>query len=125
MAEEFKKVHLLQQVMNNSKPLSIVIQEETKKLNGSDSSVEVNNKATVVTQGELVKIKDCSFPRELQFSAEVNLVGSKKAFKSFVGGLDVDVDFHGLWELTSHDPFDYPNPIGDIDMTALNPPLKN
>lgn len=55
----------------------------------------------------------------LQFTVDVNLMDSKKAFKALRRGLDDNLDFMSLLKLNAHDPHTYPNPMGQIDMSFV------
>ena len=97
----------------DAKPLSQVLKEE------SENPRVKENVPIKATEKELRKIQQTKFPTELQLSAQVNLIGSKKAFQALVSGLDETTEFQRLWNPRSHDPLTYLNPIGDVDVTVL------
>ena len=55
----------------------------------------------------------------LQFTVDVNLIDSKKAFKALRSGLDDNQDFMSLLNLNAHNPHTYPNPMGQVDMSFV------
>ena len=57
------------------------------------------------------------FPEELKFTTPVNLADSKIAFTNLLSGLDNPSDFVRMWSFKPHDPWNYPNPIGDVDVS--------
>lgn len=125
MATELKKVYQPYEENKNSKPLLIVVQEESVNLKCDTLEFEREDEKTITTESELAKIKEVTFPQHLNFSVKVNLADSKKAFKNFIGGLDQNMTYSGLWDIYPHNPHTYPNPIGDVDMAPFKPTVKD
>ena len=65
------------------------------------------------TAEEKEKLAARSFSEELKFAVPVNLADSKAAFINLLLGFNSPSDFVGSWTFKLHDPWNYPNPIGD------------
>ena len=72
-----------------------------------------------LSSNEGEKVSKTIFSDDLKFSVDVNLSDSKKAFQMLIGGLGDPQTFEQLWTLNDHNPRTYPNPIGDVDLSAL------
>lgn len=72
-----------------------------------------------LSSNEGEKISKKIFSDDLKFTVDVNLSDSKKAFQMLISGLGDTQNFQELWSLTDHNPRAFPNPIGDVDLSAL------
>ena len=71
------------------------------------------------TAEENEKLAAISFSEELKFTVPVNLADSKAAFINLLLGFNSPSDFVGLWSFKPHDPWNYPNPIGDVEVANI------
>ena len=101
----------------NSQDLSVLIQDECRKLGLSFTS---RIKEDLLTEKEKLLVKQTSFPNELKFSVPVDLSYSKKAFLNFKAGLDGEVSFESLWKPKELDlKADYHPSGGQDDLSFL------
>ena len=73
-----------------------------------------------LTAEEKEKLAAISFSEELKFTVPVNLADSKAAFINLLLGFNSPSDFLGSLTFKPHDPWNYPNPIGDVEVAKSN-----
>ena len=99
--------------MSASSPnLATFVSEEFKRF-GLPQSPDLSFAA--LTAEEKEKLAAISFSEELKFTTPVNLEDSKAAFINLLLGFNSPSDFVGSWTFKPHDPWNYPNPIGDAN----------
>lgn len=120
MAEEASPVPavgLLDNLKAQYVDFSDILASESNRRNVSYISEGAGEKLNVVEERQLAKQ---SFGDDLKFSVDVNLSGSKKAFRVLLSGLENKDDFLGLWNLRPHDPLNYPHPLGEVEPGILD-----
>ena len=88
------------------------VSEELKRF-GLPQSPDLSIVAPTAEEKE--KLAAISFSEELKFTVPVNLADSKAAFLNLLRGFNSPTDFVGSWTFKPHDPWNYPNPIGDVE----------
>ena len=119
-----EKLSRFQQLQKPSKnQLSAIVVEEGDRLKLASTS---EPPAVLPTSDEIDKIAD-HLKKDftgLQFTANVNLADSKKAFKTLKNGLDDDQDFMSLFGLHPHEPYSYSSPTHLFDPSVLMEAVK-
>ena len=97
--------------------LSETVTEEAHKIG---ETVKLKAEFEDMTSSEKEKLEQQVFPHDLQFTVDVDLIHSKKAFLNFMDGLDDSAVYDQLWNLRPHDPRTYEAPIGTMKITLYS-----
>ena len=102
--------------LKSAEELASIVSKESTRLNHNFLS---QAPGLTLSSDEGEKVSKTIFSDDLKFTVDVNLSDSKKAFQMLIGGLGEPQTFDQLWTLNDHNPRTYPNPIGDVDLSAL------
>ena len=103
--------------MSISSPDFVTFVSEERKRAGLPQSPDLCFVAPTAEEKE--RLAAISFSEELKFTTPVNLADSKAAFINLLLGFNSPSDFVGSWSFKPHDPWNYPNPFGDVDVANI------